>query len=128
MAVQTRKVRSLSPPPSSSASSYPSTPPYPDTTPVCFCCKTFGRCISSRVNSLFRRLFRFVLIFFFLGGGGGGINNICTNKNENNLFKEGGTFKEKYLAFSSDDPCGASLDHMEGRLTSKQKFPCRGVR
>eukprot|EP00903_Cladosiphon_okamuranus_P021873 g20109.t1 len=40
----------------------------------------------------------------------------------------GGTFKKKYTAFSSDDPCGSSLDHMEGNLGSKRKFACRDLR
>eukprot|EP00752_Nemacystus_decipiens_P011789 g10460.t1 len=44
------------------------------------------------------------------------------------MWKEGGTFKQRYRAFSSDDPCGASLDHMEGNLHSTRKFPCRDVR
>lgn len=41
---------------------------------------------------------------------------------------EGGSFKAKYVAFSSDDPCGGSLDKMEGNLKSTRVFPCRDVR
>ena len=41
---------------------------------------------------------------------------------------EGGTYKARYRAFSSDDPCGASLDHMEGNPRSTKKFPCRDLR
>lgn len=53
---------------------------------------------------------------------------VATGQPSFSMWQEGGTFKQKYLAFSSDDPCGASLDHMEGHLASKQKFPCRAMR
>lgn len=42
--------------------------------------------------------------------------------------KEGGTLKRNYKAFSSDDPCGANLDHMEGNLRSRKTYACRDLR
>ncbi|CAB1112329.1 unnamed protein product [Ectocarpus sp. CCAP 1310/34] len=52
----------------------------------------------------------------------------ATSQPSFSMWPEGGTLKERYTAFSSDDPCGASLDHMEGNLRSKAKFPCRDLR
>ncbi|CAM9143526.1 unnamed protein product [Ectocarpus sp. 4 AP-2014] len=52
----------------------------------------------------------------------------ATSQPSFSMWQEGGTFKEHYRAFSSDDPCGASLDHMEGRLQSQKKFACRDLR
>lgn len=52
----------------------------------------------------------------------------ATSQPSFSMWPEGGTKKTKYMAFSSDEPCGASLDHMEGVLHSKRVFPCRDLR
>ncbi|CAN0390967.1 unnamed protein product [Pylaiella littoralis] len=52
----------------------------------------------------------------------------ATSQPSFSMWPEGGTLKRNYKAFSSDDPCGANLDHMEGNLRSRKTYACRDLR
>lgn len=41
---------------------------------------------------------------------------------------EGGTFKEKYKGFSTDNPCGGRFDEMQALNVTAEPHECRPVR